>query len=94
MGFENVYIEPSQAVPDGHFPTCPYPNPENPDAWKLALELAKEDVYKRQIHGCIIHIAKMGSMILQDYISIILKKDTIVDRQQVLMILNLSLIHI
>ena len=42
MGFENVYIEPSQAVPDGNFPTCPYPNPENPDAWKLALELAKE----------------------------------------------------
>ena len=32
----------SQAVPDGNFPTCPYPNPENPDAWKLALELAKE----------------------------------------------------
>ena len=42
MGFENVYIEPSQAVPDGNFPTCPYPNPENPDAWKLSLELAKE----------------------------------------------------
>lgn len=42
MGFENVYIEPSQAVPDGNFPTCPYPNPENPDAWKLALELAKD----------------------------------------------------
>ena len=42
LGFENVYIEPSQAVPDGNFPTCPYPNPENPDAWKLALELAKE----------------------------------------------------
>ena len=42
MGFENVYIEPQQAVPDGNFPTCPYPNPENPDAWKLALELAKE----------------------------------------------------
>ena len=29
-------------MPDGNFPTCPYPNPENPDAWKLALELAKE----------------------------------------------------
>ena len=42
MGFENVYIEPSQAVPDRNLPTCPYPNPENPDAWKLALELAKE----------------------------------------------------
>ena len=40
---DSVYIEPSQAVPDGNFPTCPYPNPENPDAWKLALELAKEN---------------------------------------------------
>ncbi len=42
LGFENVYIEPQQAVPDGHFPTVPYPNPENPDAWELALKLAKE----------------------------------------------------
>lgn len=42
LGFENVYIEPQQAVPDGHFPTAPYPNPENPDAWELALKLAKE----------------------------------------------------
>ena len=42
MGFENVYIEPQQAVADGHFPTAPYPNPENPDAWELALKLAKE----------------------------------------------------
>ena len=42
LGFENVYIEPQQAVADGNFPTCPYPNPENPDAWELALKLAKE----------------------------------------------------
>ena len=42
LGFENVYIEPRQAVADGHFPTAPYPNPENPDAWELALKLAKE----------------------------------------------------
>lgn len=42
LGFENVYIEPQQAIPDGHFPTAPYPNPENPDAWELALKLAKE----------------------------------------------------
>ncbi|MCM1283730.1 MAG: phospho-sugar mutase [Muribaculaceae bacterium] len=42
LGFENVYIEPQQAVADGHFPTAPYPNPENPEAWTLALKLAKE----------------------------------------------------
>lgn len=43
LGFENVIIEPSQAVADGNFPTAPYPNPENPDAWELALKLAKEE---------------------------------------------------
>ena len=42
LGFENVYIEPQQAVADGNFPTAPYPNPEKPDAWELALKLAKE----------------------------------------------------
>ena len=42
LGFENVYIEPQQAIADGNFPTAPYPNPENPDAWDLALKLAKE----------------------------------------------------
>ena len=42
LGFENVYIEPQQAIADGNFPTAPYPNPENPDAWELALNLAKE----------------------------------------------------
>lgn len=42
LGFEQVFIEPTQAIPDGHFPTAPYPNPENPAAWELALKLAKE----------------------------------------------------
>ena len=42
LGFEQVFIEPEQAIPDGHFPTCPYPNPENPKAWERALALAKE----------------------------------------------------
>lgn len=42
LGFENVYVEPQQAVPDGNFPTVAYPNPEDPKAWELALALAKE----------------------------------------------------
>lgn len=42
LGFENVYIEPTQAIPDGNFPTVDYPNPEDPKAWELALALAKE----------------------------------------------------
>ncbi len=42
LGFEEVYIQPEQAIADGDFPTVPYPNPEDPKAWELALQLAKE----------------------------------------------------
>ncbi len=42
LGFENVYVVPEQEMPDGDFPTVSYPNPEDPKAFKLALELAKE----------------------------------------------------
>ncbi len=42
LGFEHVYIEPQQAIPDGNFPTVAYPNPEDEKAWELALKLAKE----------------------------------------------------
>ena len=42
LGFENVYVVPEQEKPDGNFPTVSYPNPEDPKAFKLALELAKE----------------------------------------------------
>ena len=42
LGFENVYVVSQQEKPDGEFPTVDYPNPEDPKAFKLALELAKE----------------------------------------------------
>ncbi|MBR4026615.1 MAG: phospho-sugar mutase [Lachnospiraceae bacterium] len=42
LGFENVYVEPVQAIADGNFPTCPSPNPESAAAFELALKLAKE----------------------------------------------------
>ena len=42
LGFENVYVVPEQEKPDGNFPTVSYPNPEDPKAFKMALELAKE----------------------------------------------------
>ena len=42
LGFKNVYVVPEQELPDGDFPTVEYPNPEDPKAFKLALELAKE----------------------------------------------------
>ncbi|WP_035790155.1 phospho-sugar mutase [Butyrivibrio sp. FC2001] len=42
LGFKNVYIVPEQELPDPEFTTLDYPNPEDPKAFKLALELAKE----------------------------------------------------
>lgn len=41
-GFNNVTIVPEQAMPDGNFPTTPYPNPEKAEALRLAVELAKK----------------------------------------------------
>ncbi len=41
IGIENLYVVPEQKEPDGNFPTVDYPNPEDPKAFKLALELAK-----------------------------------------------------
>jgi len=35
-------IVPEQELPDGNFPTCRYPNPEEKDALTLALKLASE----------------------------------------------------
>ena len=42
LGFENVYTVPEQEEPDGRFPTVDYPNPEAKEAFKMALDLAKE----------------------------------------------------
>ena len=42
IGIENLYVVPEQKDPDGNFPTVDYPNPEDPKAFKLALELAKK----------------------------------------------------
>lgn len=41
LGFENVHVVEQQALPDGDFPTVGYPNPEDANVYKLALELAK-----------------------------------------------------
>ena len=42
LGFENLYVVPEQEKPDGEFPTVSYPNPEDPKAFTLAIELAKK----------------------------------------------------
>ena len=37
-GFSNVTIVEEQRLPDGNFPTCPYPNPEIREAMELGLQ--------------------------------------------------------
>lgn len=41
-GYSNVSIVEEQATPDGDFPTVKSPNPEEPAALKMALELAEK----------------------------------------------------
>ncbi len=42
IGYTNTSIIEEQATPDGNFPTVDSPNPEEPEAFKLALNKAKE----------------------------------------------------
>ena len=39
-GYTNVTVVKEQEKPDGHFPTCPYPNPEIREAMALGLQYA------------------------------------------------------
>ena len=42
MGYTNITVVEEQAQPDGHFPTCPYPNPEIREAMALGMEYARK----------------------------------------------------
>ena len=42
LGIKHLYCEPQQMVIDGNFPTVASPNPENPEGFYLAIDLAKE----------------------------------------------------
>ena len=42
MGIENIYVVKEQELPDGHFPTCTYPNPEEKATLQLGIELCKK----------------------------------------------------
>ncbi len=41
-GFKNVHVVKEQELPNGNFPSTPFPNPELPETLNLAIELAKE----------------------------------------------------
>ena len=42
VGLTNVITVPEQSAPDGRFPTVTAPNPEDPNAFRLAIALAEE----------------------------------------------------
>ena len=42
LGYTNVNIVKDQEMPNGYFPTCPYPNPEIKEALKVGLEYCKQ----------------------------------------------------
>lgn len=42
LGFSQVYVVKEQELPDGDFPTVSYPNPEDKNAFTLALKLAEQ----------------------------------------------------
>lgn len=41
-GYSNITVVKEQELPDGRFPTCPYPNPEIKEAMSLGMEYAKK----------------------------------------------------
>ncbi len=43
IGVKNLVVVPEQELPDGNFPTAPYPNPEIRQAFECALKLAQKE---------------------------------------------------
>ncbi len=43
IGIDKVAVVPEQELPDGNFPTAPYPNPEIRQAFECALKLAETE---------------------------------------------------
>ena len=41
-GYTSICVVPEQERPDGHFPTCPYPNPEIREAMELGISCAEQ----------------------------------------------------
>jgi phosphoglucomutase len=41
-GYTNIFVVPEQKLPDGNFPSCPVPNPEEMEAMELGIKYAQE----------------------------------------------------
>jgi phosphoglucomutase len=65
LGFSDVHVVPEQAEPNGKFPTVKSPNPENPSALKMAVDLMEK------LHADIV----MGSDPDTDRLGVALKVD-------------------
>ena len=53
MGYTNITLVEEQRLPNGNFPTCPYPNPEIKEAMKLAAKdrgVSKREIYNQLIN--------------------------------------------
>ncbi len=42
IGVTDVHVVPEQEMPDGNFPTCPYPNPEIREALECGIQLCEQ----------------------------------------------------
>ncbi|NLL63069.1 MAG: phospho-sugar mutase [Ruminococcaceae bacterium] len=42
LGLQNVKVVKEQELPDGNFPTCPYPNPEIKQVFECAIKMSKD----------------------------------------------------
>ncbi|MGL4344001.1 MAG: phospho-sugar mutase [Cellulosilyticaceae bacterium] len=42
LGFSDVHIVAEQELPDGNFPTAPYPNPEDKKVFELAIAMSEQ----------------------------------------------------
>ena len=43
IGIDDVQVVPEQELPDGNFPTCPFPNPEIKQVFELAIEMGRKN---------------------------------------------------
>ncbi len=84
VGASDVTEVSEQCRPDGRFPTCPYPNPEKPEALRLGLELTEKigadiliatdpdadriGVAVRTADGCRLLTGNETGVLLTDYI--------------------------